>query len=246
MREVYCGPAPTPENLWIWNADPAVIGLVIALVVAYGVWGVEGRRTALAGAIALLLVLFVSPLCALTAALFSARAIHHVILVAAAAPLLAFAFRLGDRLPRVSLGLVVAGHAVVFWFWHLPGVYAEAIVQPLPYWSMQLTLLGSATWLWARVFDPQEGAGSVLSALLATIVQMGMLGALLTFAARPLYELHLTTTLPYGLTPLADQQLAGLVMWVPAALPYLLAALLLVARRFDRTDDAAGAARAAR
>ena len=50
---------------------------------------------------------------------------------------------------------------------------------------------------------------------------MGLLGALIVFAPRPLYPVHLASTTAWGLTPLADQQLAGLLMWVPAMLPYV-------------------------
>jgi putative membrane protein len=61
---------------------------------------------------------------------------------------------------------------------------------------------------------------------LTLIVQMGLLGALITFAPEPLYAPHFLTTKPYGLSAHDDQQLAGLIMWVPAIAPYLLAALL--------------------
>jgi len=54
---------------------------------------------------------------------------------------------------------------------------------------------------------------------------MGLLGALITFAGTPLYAPHAVSTLAWGLTPLEDQQLAGLVMWAPAAALYLAAAL---------------------
>src|SRR5690606_28990492 len=124
----------------------------------------------------------------------------------------------------------------VLWFWHAPPVYEAAIVSAPLYWLMQLSLLGSAVVLWQRILGGDTQLGAALLALLATIVQMGMLGALLTFAREPLYEAHLTTTLPFGLTPHADQQLAGLIMWVPAALPYLLVAILLVTRRFERAQ----------
>jgi putative membrane protein len=50
---------------------------------------------------------------------------------------------------------------------------------------------------------------------------MGLLGALIVFAPGPLYLVHLASTASWGLSPLADQQLAGLLMWVPASLPYL-------------------------
>ncbi|MDQ8028281.1 MAG: cytochrome c oxidase assembly protein [Brevundimonas sp.] len=59
---------------------------------------------------------------------------------------------------------------------------------------------------------------------------MGLLGALLTFADDALYAPHLLTTLAWGLTPLEDQQTAGLIMWAPAAALYLAAALIILGR----------------
>ena len=66
--------------------------------------------------------------------------------------------------------------------------------------------------------------------ILAAFAQMGMLGALLTFAPQQLYAAHAIAPLDWGFTPLADQQLGGLLMWVPAMLPYLGAGLWLVLR----------------
>lgn len=231
MTEVYCGPAPTPEVLMrAWNLDPAALLLCGAIVAAWTTLGrgrgVGGKgAAALGGGVALTALLFLSPLCALTAALFSARALHHVLLVAAAAPLFALAFPAGGGRRVVGTGWVTAIHAAVFWFWHAPGPYAAAIADPAGYWTMQLSLLGTGFWFWRRVLDPRESTPGAVLALLGTTVQMGMLGALLTFAAAPLYEPHLQTTIPFGLTSLQDQQLAGMIMWVPAALPYLAAAL---------------------
>ena len=68
------------------------------------------------------------------------------------------------------------------------------------------------------------------SSILGAYMQIGFLGALLTFAPRGLYDIHATAPLDWGFTALSDQQLGGLIMWVPTRLPY--AALgLLVARR---------------
>ncbi|MBH0238368.1 cytochrome c oxidase assembly protein [Methylobrevis albus] len=227
MNEIYCGPAPTPSILAsAWNLDFAALSLCAAIV---GAWAVlrrgQGGDVPLAGGIAVLLILFLTPLCALTAALFSARALHHVLLVALAAPLLALAFPASVRGSRIGLGWVAAIHALVFWVWHAPSVYAVAVTDPLGYWAMQLSLLGTAVWFWRRVFRAAEPAIGVVLALLGTTAQMGLLGALLTFAATPLYALHAVTTLPFGLSALEDQQLGGILMWVPAALPYLAAAL---------------------
>ena len=62
------------------------------------------------------------------------------------------------------------------------------------------------------------------------MVQMGLLGALITFAARPLYAPHWLTTQDWGLSPLDDQQLAGLIMWAPGSLVYLFAAVAILYR----------------
>lgn len=235
MAQAYCGPAPEPQQLLAaWNADASAIALSAAVLVLFLRRPGPTRPLPLVLALLLFLALFLSPLCALTVALFSARVAHHVLLVAVVAPLLALVFPQERMRPRLSLQLLVGLHALVLWFWHAPPVYEVAIASALPYWTMQLSLLGTAFLLWQRIFARGTSLGSALFALLATVVQMGMLGALLTFAREPLYASHFSTTLPFGLTPLADQQLGGLIMWVPAALPYLIVAALLVARRLQR------------
>jgi putative membrane protein len=241
MAEAYCGPAPEPQTLvTAWNFDVVAMALALGAVVLFIRNPAPSARLPFALSVGLFLALFISPFCALTVALFSARVAHHVLLVAVVAPLLAMAFPLAAMVrPKISLQLLVALHALVLWFWHAPPVYEVAIVGALPYWAMQLSLLGSAFLLWQRIHAADANPGSALLALLATVVQMGMLGALLTFAREPLYSPHFATTLPFGLTPHADQQLSGLIMWVPAALPYLLAATLLVAGRFDRAQKPA-------
>jgi putative membrane protein len=65
------------------------------------------------------------------------------------------------------------------------------------------------------------------------MVAMGALGALLTFSRSALYAPHWLTTQAWGLSPIEDQQIAGIVMWAPASLVYLLAALTILYRSFD-------------
>ena len=222
----YCGPAPLPTELLArWNFDPLVLAaMAIATAALYPRLGGAERR-AFAGAILVLLVIFVSPLCALTVALFSARVVHHVLLVAVAAPLLAFALR--RLLPEAKLGALLLPftllHTVAFWLWHAPDAYWLALTRTPVYWLMQITLLGTATLVWSAV----RGAplARSLASLLMLTIQMGLLGALLVFADAPLYSPHWTTTQAWGFDSLADQQLAGLVMWVPANLPYVAFAL---------------------
>lgn len=216
----YCGPAAVPADFWMrWNADPLLLAAlaVVALAVARGH---AASARAGWGAIALMLVIFVSPFCALASALFSARVFHHILLVAAVAPLLAMAFPM-RRLPSPPLAVLVGVNAIILWLWHAPALYDWGVASVPAYWLMQVSLLGSAWLMWRAILAPTSEPGPALIALMATIGQMGLLGALIVFAPRPLYLVHLVSTAPWGLGPLADQQLAGLLMWVPAMLPYL-------------------------
>jgi putative membrane protein len=222
----YCGPAAVPEDFWMrWNGDLLLLAALAALALAVGRGHASDARAGWA-AMTLMLVVFVSPLCALASTLFSARVLHHVLLIAAVAPLLAVAFPL-RRLGSPPLAALVGAHAIILWLWHAPGLYDWGLASVPAYWLMQLTLLASAWLLWRAILAPMAQPGPALVALVATIGQMGLLGALIAFAPRPLYLVHLASTAPWGLSPLADQQLAGLLMWVPAILPYLGAGLWL-------------------
>ena len=238
----YCGAAPLPAE-WLarWNLDPVLLVALAALPFLYR-WAARdaepGRRLAFAGAFALLLLLFVSPFCALSSALFSIRVVHHALLGAVVAPLLVYAL---PKAPRAggSLWAWTFVQAIVFWAWHSPGLYAFALSNDAAYWLMQASLLGTAFAFWAAVRRAPAPAGA--AALLASMVQMGLLGALITFSG-PLYAPHYVTTAAWGYTPLEDQQVAGLIMWAPAAGLYLAAALLLTSRWFGREDRLSPAA----
>lgn len=223
---LYCGPAPAPHDLLArWNFDPWAMVLIGALAFATRhSW--HGRAAALALACA-----FVSPLCALSSALFSARVVHHILLVAVAAPLLAMARPLPSH---TNAGLPFLVSTVVLWLWHLPAAYDAALGHVGLYWIMQISLLGTAWLFWRAVFSqpPASGAAWVFAAYLA----MGMLGALLTLTPEPLYAIHTTAPMAWGMTALSDQQLGGLVMWVPAGLIYALWGGLLARRAWQRMD----------
>jgi len=228
----YCGAPPDPADLMrSWNLDPILLlALGAGALVA---WRSRHPKPALA-AIGVLALAFVSPLCALSVSLFSARAVHHLLVVAVAAPLLAMAFP--ARRPMLpGLAFVVA--TAVLWAWHLPSFYDAALAGTALYWLMQATLLASAFWFWQAMFAAPP-VTCVLMAILG-MAQMGMLGALLTFATTPLYATHIGTTLPWGLDQVVDQQLAGLVMWVPGIVPYALVVAVLARRTWARAAAAA-------
>ncbi|WP_374275874.1 cytochrome c oxidase assembly protein [Brevundimonas sp.] len=230
----YCGVAPLAGE-WRWNLDPVLIGALGIVALAVG-WRLRGRERLLGlGAVLALAVSFVSPLCALSSALFAARTVHHVILVALAAPLIAWSV---PRTRAGSLSVATGVQAVVLWAWHAPDLYAAALSSDAIYWLMQASLLASSVWFWAGV---RTASGpSAVGHLLVAMVAMGLLGALITFAGQPLYAPHLLTTGSWGLTPLEDQQAAGLIMWAPAAAVYLIAALVILGRWIgpDRSAEA--------
>lgn len=222
LAGLYCGPAPDPGAIWTrWNLDPLLLAALAALALTLA------RSRAGAAAVAVLAVAFVSPLCALSAALFSARVVHHLLLVAVAAPLIALAWP--AQSPRVATPLLVLATGVL-WAWHLPQAYDAAMADKGVYWVMQATLLASATAFWRAVLAPGQPAGQAGLLILGAYMQMGLLGALLTFAPDPLYEIHRQAPLAWGFTALADQQLGGIIMWVPAGIPYAALGALVALR----------------
>ena len=239
----YCGAPPDPMTLlWRWNLDPILLILLVAAVVAYaGLAGrasaVRWRRACFYGGWVLGAAALTSPLCALSVSLFSARVGQHMVLEMIAAPLVALgrpltifanAFRRSRNGQPSSahhrhgaLGPVVV-FAVVLWCWHAPGPYAATFHSDVIYWLMHATSFGAALWLWTALLEsPREHLGGFLAAALATTLQMGFLGAVITFSARPVYVAHWLTTGAWGLTPLQDQQLGGVIMWIPAGVIFL-------------------------
>ncbi|WP_448502672.1 cytochrome c oxidase assembly protein [Sphingomonas sp.] len=233
----YCGDPVAPGALWAsWNVDPWLIAALAGSAIGVAMTGGDAvRRHWLGLALAVLTVAFVSPLCALSSSLFAARTVHHVLIVAVAAPALAAALprRAQGGMAGVALGLSTA----ILWGWHLPAAYTAALDHPAVYWAMQVSLLASATWFWHALFARGASPATALVAVAAAVGQMGLLGAILTFAPRPLYAHHLIAPYEWGLTPLQDQQLAGLIMWAPAMIPYFAIGVAIARRAFARSGQ---------
>lgn len=231
----YCGAAPLPAE-WLarWNADPLLLG---ALALA-GLWIWQSSKLdkrAGFGALGVAVFLYVSPFCAMGSALFVVRVIHDVILAVLLGPLAMATFGLHRRNLPGSLTIWTAIHALIFWAWHAPPLYAAAMSSDAMFWAMQATITGAAALWWAKAL--RAPAAAATASLLATMVAMGLLGALLTFAGRAFYAPHWLTTQGWGFSPLEDQQLAGIVMWAPASAIYLLAAMTILYR--SMRDEAA-------
>jgi putative membrane protein len=226
----FCGTPPLPGDLLTrWTLEPLLLVGLLAFTLILWRWA-EHRGRAMGGA-ALVALLFVSPLCAASMALFSARVGQHILLTLVAAPLIAAALpRL--RLPLWPLALLFA---LLFWGWHSPAPYAATLRSDLIYWAMHLSLTGTAIALFAAC--RMAGAGAVIPAVF-TAAQLTGFAVTLTLAPAAWHEWHAHTALPYGLSALADQQLAGALMWVAGGGLFMVLLALLV-RRFLREDRAA-------
>jgi putative membrane protein len=116
--------------------------------------------------------------------------------------------------------------ATMLWLWHAPGAYAATFSSVPLYWMMHVTLFASACWLWSALLRRDSALIGGLLASIASSVQMGLLGALITLSPRAFYAPHFLTTDAWGLTPLQDQQLGGVIMWVPGCTVFLVVATI--------------------
>ena len=227
----YCGHSPVPGAL-TWNTDPILISILCVIGATYALSCRTGdapatrERCYFGLGLFMTAAAFLSPLCNLSVALFSARVAQHIILTLIAAPLIVLGrpesaiarmlTRRGRaRQPPSRVAASGVAFALAMWTWHMPGPYDATLRSNVVYWLMHLTLFGSALVMWHCLLRDQNRAATAVTAV-ATGIQMGLLGALLTLAPRPLFVVHFSTTWPWGLSPLQDQQLGGVIMWVLA------------------------------
>jgi len=247
----YCGTAPTPaEILGRFNLDYRLMLVLAALVLWHMIAlhaPAQRRARLLAGAGWLVAsAALISPLCALSVALFSARVGQHMLLVLVAAPLIGTGLPLRAAAPASHGGgrtRVLWGSTGFFfaalWFWHMPVPYGATFASVAAYWAMHVTLFGSAILLWRElIHHPRRQTAQALAAGAITFVHMGLLGAILALSDRPLFAWHLLTTQTWGLTPLQDQQLGGALMWVPGIALFLWSALRSLSRLWRTLDSA--------
>jgi cytochrome c oxidase assembly factor CtaG len=201
-----------------------------------------------------LVIALVSPLHAWGRVLFSAHMTQHEVLMLVAAPLLvlgrplvflwAFPVPWSRRIGNIGkIGWVSRAwrfltiplvawlvHAVALWVWHVPVLFDAVLQNEWVHTLQHISFLGSALlFWWALIHGPQGamGYGAAVLYLFTTSIHSGALGALLTIAGAVWYPSYIGLTDSWGLTPLEDQQLGGLIMWIPAGLVYLIAGLAL-------------------
>ncbi|SRR5579884_3028772 len=210
-----------------------------------------------------LVIALLSPLHPLGEQLFSAHMVQHEILMLISAPLLvvsrplvtflwALPFEWRRTAGRCSKSALVHRswlwlttpltawwiHAVAIWVWHAPPLFDATLKSDLVHAAQHLSFFLSALLFWWALFyaHGRRAYGSGVLYIFTTGAHTGILGALLTFAPHPWYPPYANTTQAWGLTPLQDQQIGGLIMWVPASLVYLAAGLYLFAAWMRESD----------
>jgi putative membrane protein len=129
-------------------------------------------------------------------------------------------------------GTAWALHGAALWLWHAPVAFEAALSSEIVHYLQHLTLLGTALLFWASLL-PRRASNRMriiaVFSLFTTMIHTTLLGALMTLSPTIWYPSYGAAAAPGGLSPLEDQQVAGLIMWVPAGLVYVAAALLFLA-----------------
>jgi putative membrane protein len=205
----------------------------------------------------LLAAALVSPLHSAGERSFAAHMLEHEILMLAAAPLLVLARPVAVALwalparARLALGRLhqhrgFAGlwraasgawiatllQAAALWLWHLPALFDRALAAQGWHVAQHVSFVVTALLFWTAV--TRRGVlhgGAAILCLFATAAVSGALGALMALSGSPWYAAYAALDMkPFGLSPSQDQQLAGVLMWVPGGLVHLFAASMLLAR----------------
>ena len=224
------------------------------------------RAVAFYGGLVVLAAALMSPLDAMAAALFSGHMVQHLLLMLVAAPLLVYARPTAALVAGLPAGgreaardarsgpLRGTAHALAnplvvwiigtlaLWAWHMPALYEAALVHEPVHVLEHASFLGAAVLFWSVVFasGARRGVPRPVAIVLvfASGVQSSALGAVLLFASTPLYRVHAAGARVWDVSPLADQQLAGALMWSPPALLYIVVMGWLLVRWFDEMEPA--------
>ena len=263
-----------PAVTWhTWSFEPGVVLSLVALASFYAIglrrlWRTVGvgsgisrvQAAAFACGWLALVVALVSPLDALSGALFAAHMAQHELLIVVAAPLIVLgapAIALMWLLPpsprksvfeAIRRPTVLAAwaaitapatawllHAVALWMWHLPELYEAALEDGYMHAAQHISFFGTAALFWWGIAHGRYGRlgyGVAVMYVFATALHSGVLGALLTFSQTPWYAAYAPASpdgRTWGFTALEDQQLAGLLMWVPASAVFVIVGVWFVA-----------------
>ena len=239
----------------VWRGSEAGAGISAKAAAAYA-----------AGWLTLVIAL-VSPVHTWGEVLFSAHMTQHEILMLISAPLLVLGRPLiaglwaMPRASRLRIGQLVHDgpilrswrlltdpavafvvHGLALWIWHIPFLFQATLQSDVVHTLQHASFLGSALLFWWAIIYGRRGLASYgvgVLYLFITSVHTGILGAFLTFTPRLWYPIYSSTTAGWGLSPIEDQQLGGLIMWVPAGIVYIVAALIMFSAWIRSSEDSA-------
>jgi len=211
-----------------------------------------------------LLVALDSPVHEISEQLFWVHMTQHEILLLISAPLLILSqpaapllFALPERWrgPVANIGkaelierawLLVSApiaawllHAAALWAWHAPILFDSAVESEWVHAAQHVSFFGTALLFWWTLFHKHAGRlgyGGAILYVFTTAVHTSVLGALLTFAPHAWYAPYAQTAPLWDLTALQDQQIGGLVMWVPAGALLTVVALVLLGKWMSHSD----------
>ena len=128
---------------------------------------------------------------------------------------------------------------VALWVWHAPALFNLALGSDWWHAAQHLSFVLASIVFWSAMLNPRRGSYLLSAAcLFLTSLVEGALGALMTFSASPWYAAYAAMGVTgIGVDPVTDQQLAGLVMWVPGGLLHAGAAVLLLHRWFKTAEE---------
>jgi cytochrome c oxidase assembly factor CtaG len=128
--------------------------------------------------------------------------------------------------------------AVVMWAWHAPALFDRALESQGWHVAQHLSFILASLFFWTAMFGPRRGNDLLAAAcLFLTSLVEGALGALMALSESPWYAAYAAMGVSgIGLDPAVDQQLAGLVMWIPGGLVHGAVALVLLYRWLARAD----------
>jgi len=241
-----------------WRPEPFGLATGVAASAAYR-WlrrdGVAGRDVCFGLALLVFLLAVVSPIGTLADGyLFSAHMLQHLLLVLVVPPIALLALPLRGRPGEAGWGEALASWGLgvgAMWLWHAPTLCNAASTSPLVHRLQELSLLGMGAAFWRPVVSARLAPLPCIAYLFTACVACTVLGVLLTFSpvavcsvfAHPVDRLGVLPLVRegWGLTPDRDQQVGGLMMWVPACLVYgagILAQLACVYRTEGRAAPA--------
>ena len=234
---------------WKWNPTLLLLCL-LALAGYFLAFGLRGRSAYLGAALVIFLFALISPVGALAQGyLFSAHMVQHILLVLIVPALLLLSLPRSFSLARPLVGFThpfigwIAGVGAM-WLWHAPALCNAATTSRTVSAIQTTSLLLMGSVFWWQVLAPRDverlspGVGIVY--LFTACTACSILGIILTFAPvsicsvyqHPVDRLGMLSTIRggWGLTSDRDQQIGGLLMWVPMCLIYLAAILAQLAR----------------